>query len=118
MDDKNLIQLHQFTGAEQWYKHPLFPKYLYTDGTRHVAQNAEAYWLIEKIFSLQLREDIQAKLFQVWRLNVNGDNAATLTVEDGNDNEVYSEALSYTDFPAVGITLWFTDNVLLLPSEY
>ncbi|NJN46004.1 MAG: hypothetical protein HC808_05445 [Candidatus Competibacteraceae bacterium] len=118
MDDNKLPDLKYFTGTEHWYKHPLFPNLLYTDGTRYVAENAGAYWLIEKIFSLQHRKEISAKPFQVWTLNVTDDSTATLRVEDGNGNHLYSEHLTYTDFPATGITLWLTDNVLLLPSEY
>lgn len=118
MDDKNLTQLNQFTGTEHWYKHPLFLGKLYTDGARYVAQNASAYWLIEMIFSLQLKEEIGNQPFQVWTLTVNENGSAVLRAEDGNDSHLYSETLSYTDFPKSGITLWYSEHVLLLPSEY
>lgn len=118
MTDDKLSQLNQFTGTDQWYKNPLFPKFLYTDGVRYVAEEAGAYWLIDKIFALQYREDIRSELFQVWKLKVNDDATAIVSVEDGNDNHIYAEKLTYTDFPTCGINLYFTDNVLLLPSEY
>jgi hypothetical protein len=31
---------------------------------------------------------------------------------------VYSKELSFTDFPLAEVMLYFTDNVILLPSEY
>lgn len=118
MTDDKLSQLNQFTGTEQWYKNPLFPKLLYTDGVRYVAEEACAYWLIDKIFSLQHLAQIHVEQFQVWKLNVADDSTATLSAEDGNDNHVYSEHLTYTDFPACGMNFYLTDSVLLLPSEY
>jgi hypothetical protein len=41
-----------------------------------------------------------------------------LTCEDGNGNKVFEKALEFTDFPLPEITLWFTDDTILLPSEY
>jgi hypothetical protein len=41
-----------------------------------------------------------------------------LSCEDGNDNVVYTKQIEYTDFPQEGITLYFTNNTILLPSEY
>jgi hypothetical protein len=41
-----------------------------------------------------------------------------LTCDDGNGRVVFSERLEYTDFPPDGITLYFTNNTILLPSEY
>jgi hypothetical protein len=51
-------------------------------------------------------------------LAVNGDQTGVLTCEDRNDNVVYTKQLKYTDFPPGGITLYFTNNTILLPSEY
>lgn len=54
----------------------------------------------------------------MWKLSVRDDRTATLTCDDGNDTVVYRQELGYTDFPLPEITLYFTDNVILLPSEY
>jgi hypothetical protein len=45
-----------------------------------------------------------------------GDTISVL--RDGNGNVVFRKALDYTDFPLEEITLYFTDRVILLPSEY
>ena len=44
-------------------------------------------------------------------------HTATLTCEDGNGNVVFTKALTFTDFPLEEITLYFTNGVILLPSE-
>jgi hypothetical protein len=46
------------------------------------------------------------------------DSAARLTCEGGNDRIVHIKAIPVTDFPEPGITLWCTNNTILLPSEY
>lgn len=45
-------------------------------------------------------------------------NKAVLLCEDGNDNFVTKQEIEFTDFPLEEISFYFTDNVLLLPSEY
>jgi hypothetical protein len=121
---KNIKQLtkdvlRQFTGTETWYRHGFARDVLYTDGVRHVAENAEADWLLDEIVLAQKFDQCLAEeAFQVWTLKVNEDRTATLTCEDGNLNAVYHKEIEYTDFPLDQITLWFTNNVILLPSEY
>jgi hypothetical protein len=111
-------QLLQFTGTEQWYRHSITPKLLYTDGVRFVATNAGhgAYWLLDKIgteiLPLQIKEP-----FIVVRLNVTG-SKAKLSADDGNDNVIYTEDILYTDFPEGEWKFYLIDNILLLTSEY
>jgi hypothetical protein len=83
-----------------------------------VADQAGVYWLIDEIALAQRYEaSVRGEPFQVWILNVKG-SKATLACEDGNDNRVFAKDIPFTDFPEPGITLWCTDNVILLPSEY
>ncbi len=112
-----LANLRQFTGTTNYFKHPLFSKYRYTDGVRYLAINAECYWLLEFIFGHQSNAEIRSTPFQVWKLVKDGDKA-TITIEDGNDNVVKTFKLSYTSFPLEEYTLWMIDGVLLLKSEY
>ena len=111
--------LAQFTGTERWYCHALNGEVHFTDGAKHVADRVGAYWLLDEIALMQLYDKrVGAERFQVWKLNVNTDMTADLTCEDGSDNVVYTKKIPFTDFPLEGITLWFTDNTILLPSEY
>jgi hypothetical protein len=114
----NENDLRQFSGTDQWYRHGLVRDVLYTDGAKHVADAGEAYWLLDEIAFGQCDARIAAQPFQVWQLAVHTDSSGTLTCEDGNGNSVFSKKIPFTDFPLASISLWFTDNVILLPSEY
>lgn len=112
-----LAELAFFTGTTQWYYHPMFKAYRYTDGVRYVAQEMGAYWLLEHILIHQTLPEIKGMEFQVWKMAVK-DSKATIRVEDGNDNLVKEFEISFTDFPLDEITFWMEGNVLLLPSEH
>ena len=115
----NTTDLAQFTGSENWYRHAINRAVLFTDGAKFVADQAGAYWLLDEIAIIQPHDKrVAAEEFQVWKLAVTADNGGTLTCDDGNDNVVYSKSIEYTDFPIDGITLYFTNNTILLPSEY
>jgi len=114
-----LNDLSQFTGSEHWYRHPINRKFLYTDGVQYVAETAGAYWLIDEIALIQpYHRRVAAEEFQVWKLTLNADSTALLSCEDGNDHTVYSKRIPFTDFPAEGIRFFYTNNTLMLPSEY
>ena len=111
--------LMQFTGSDQWHRHAINRKVLFTDGAKFVADQAGAYWLLDEIAIIQPHDKrVAAEEFQVWKLAVTADNSGTLTCDDGNGNVVYTKQIEYTDFPPEGITLYFTNNTILLPSEY
>lgn len=110
------IDLEQFTGTENWYKHAL-SGYVYTDGVKYLAEKAEAYWLIDKILIIT-RYKKKLQEWRSWILTVNQDKTAMLECGDGNDNSLYKEKLDYTDFPLNKVEIWFTNGTLFLPSEY
>jgi hypothetical protein len=111
--------LDQFTGTEHWYRHGLIRQVLFTDGAKYLAERGGAFWLLDEIAIAQRYEKtVSVEAFQAWKLTVRADRSATLCCEDGNGNAVYSKAIAFTDFPLPEVTLYFTDNVILLPSEY
>ena len=111
--------LAQFTGSENWYRHGINRNVLYTDGAQHVAEHGGAYWLLDEIAIIQpYAKAVAAEEFQVWKLAVRPDRTATLTCHDGNGNVVFTKDIEHTDFPLDEITLYFTNNVIHLPSEY
>ena len=111
--------LMQFTGSENWYRHAFNRKVVFTDGVKHVADAAGAYWLLDEIALAQRYvKAVAEETFQCWRLSVNQDSTGILVCEDGNGTAVYKKALDYTDFPVAGVTLWFADSTIFLPSEY
>ncbi len=111
--------LAQFTGFENWYRHGLNPKVLYTDGAKHVAEAGGAYWLLDEIALIQPYDrKVAAEGFQVWKLAVRPDRSAALTCSDGNYKTVYAKEIQFTDFPLAEITLFFANGVIYLPSEH
>jgi hypothetical protein len=110
--------LTQFTGTEHYYR--LNRKCLLTDGTKYLADAAGAYWLMDSATSYLL-ELGTADWFVLIRLVVK-DNAAILTLEDGNGRCHARQGIPFTDFPASELVLyanWDGENwVLMLPSEY
>jgi hypothetical protein len=120
-DTKTLTKadLIQFTGSEHWYRHAMVRDILYTDGVKHVAETAGAYWLIDEIaFAQRFDKLLAAEEFQLRKLSVNPDHTATLDCEDGNGGVVFTKNIEYTDFPLAEITLYFMNKTILLPSEY
>lgn len=111
--------LNQFIGTEKWYRHWAARKILFTDGAKYVADTGGAYWLLDEIVFTQMNEKkVAAQSFQQWKLSVRPDHTATLTCENGNGKVIFTKQLEYTDFPLDEIKFYFTDNVILLPSEY
>lgn len=118
-EEQGLLQntLSQFTGTEEWYYLPMFRQYTYTEGVKYLAQTVDCYWLLTNIFAYQLKPKIKAEEFQVWILTVN-DGTAVLKCEDGNGNVVFKVKIPFTDFPLPEIKFFFTNSVLMLPTEY
>lgn len=113
-----LSDLEQFTGTTQYYFLPYLPTYKYTDGVRYVAQNGQAFWLLDEIFFSQKEEALQGQHFQAWKLEVQEDKSALLSCEDGNYRSLFSKKIPHTDFPLEKIEFFFIDGFLILPSEY
>jgi hypothetical protein len=112
-------ELARFTGTKCWYRHALNGEVLFTEGAKYVADHVGAYWLLDEIALIQPYDKrVGAEGFQVWKLNVKTDMTAELICEDGDDNVVYIKKIPFTDFPREGITFWFTENTILLPTEY
>lgn len=112
-------ELRNFCGTETWFRHPLFRKFLYTEGVQFLAEEAGAYWLTDMIFGFQEKLEIkQAGYFQAWELTVNEGKTATLTCENGDCDVVFTHHLTYTDFPLPKIRMFLIHDTLLLTSEY
>jgi hypothetical protein len=119
-DPKNLdpAVMAGFTGSEIWFRHGIVRAVTFTEGVHYVAETAGAYWLVDEIaIGAKGERRLAGQEFQVWKLAVANDRGV-LTAEDGNGRKLFEKAIAFTDFPEPGIVLWFTDNVILLPSEY
>lgn len=113
--------LAQFTGTTQWFQHWL-KRFTHTDGIKYLADQGNAYWLIDAIASHQTKEllsDEMLKEFQIWRLVVNlEDKTAKLVCERDTDDVVVTQNIPYTDFPLSEVKVYLIEEVLMLQSEY
>ena len=109
-----LSTLPQFTGTESYSR---FGPSLLTDGVAWLINATECFWLIDIINSVQILVKVRAEYFQTFELQVKN-NKAKVIVTDGNNNILYKQSISYTDFPLDNITLWRVDGVIILKSEY
>jgi len=112
--------LSHFTGTNHYYRH--WAMWLvYTDGVKYVANDANAYWLLDAISSYQTRtflKDPMLQEFQVWKLTVTADQKGILVCERDTNDVVVTQEIAYTDFPLSEIKLYLVESVLMLPSEY
>ncbi len=113
-----LQDLAGFTGTDNWYRHPVVKRILYTDGIRHMMIQAAAYCLIDEIAFQPYHPRLKSEELQVWTLTVNfKETTGILTCDDGNGRVLYATQIPYTDFPLAEIKIYFTNDVMLLPSE-
>ncbi len=116
--------LQQFTGTSQWYRNPLFRRMTYTDGVKYFAEQAGAYWFLDIVgteFAPNITQEAPKwDYFAVITMTVK-DSKAVITVDDGNmpDGIVFTtKHIEFTDCPEGVWKFYYTDDVLLLPSEY
>ncbi len=95
-----------------------FPGVFITTGIHELARSKECFWLLDLIVSYQAHPVVGKEPFQSYRLKVNPDESATLTVTDGNDNVLAERKIPWTDFAGSALTVWCVDKIILLPSEY
>jgi len=101
--------LLQFSGSYEWTRHALARNVLFSEGMKYLAENAEAYWLIDaiadhlannpKIKKERQKNERFARL-HFWHLRKTWENSAMLEVfEDRGMKPVVSQEIKFTDFP-------------------
>jgi len=110
--------LSYFCGDLERYHHWM-RRFVFTPGVKYLADNAEAYWLLDAIGSHQTDPKVKAEEFQVWTLKVDlATSKAELICTDGNENRVTSQKIPFTTFPMREVTLWLANWTLYLPDEH
>lgn len=114
---KKNLDLSGFTGSEEYTR--FRRNMLLTEGVTYLAKEAECFWLLDIISSYQAITEVRNEEFQVYILRVDLEKStATVECNDGNDNILKTQFIEFTDFPLKEIKLYYTDGVVLLPSEY
>jgi hypothetical protein len=109
------LNLDQFYGTETYYRHPL-TKSVYTDGVKYFAEKAGAYWFLDIVFS-----EYSSLMNQEGFLSITlfvGVLGADISVTDGDENILTTKRVQFTDCPQGEYKFFYTDDVLLLTTEY
>ena len=133
-----LDELARFHSTSEYHRLTLWKRFLATDGVKHLADRASAYWLVTAIASHQLNPKVRRRDFQVWRLRRTTGHRAILEMGDdivdrrcveltpdgsevARERPVVLQMIPYTDFPLDTIKLYVARSdlgtVLHLPSE-
>ena len=87
--DELSVELSQFIGTEQWYRHAINRNLIYTDGVKFFAENGSdhgAYWFLDKVaceITPLLKRRKEA--FACITLKVNNQEEAIIIITDGNE---------------------------------
>jgi hypothetical protein len=109
-------QLSGYIGSVSYYKYLCGTQL--TDGSKAAAELYECFWFLDIIASIQYMPEVHAEGFQVFKLERVKDDHFKVTMEDGNDNVIYTQNIAYSDFKDDILTLWVVDKIIMLPSEY
>ncbi|MEO5350533.1 MAG: hypothetical protein H7836_12935 [Magnetococcus sp. YQC-3] len=110
-----ISELNQFTGTSKYFYDKLSRIY-YTEGINYLAEQEEAYWLINLIGSYQ--EEIK-ETFQIWNVRLCENGGAVITCRtDSNKPNIVTQCIEYTDFKLDNFEVYCINNVILLKTEY
>jgi hypothetical protein len=123
--DLKLAGLPQFTGTES---HARVMGALLTDGVRYVMENGYSWFVTDFLAIAKFSTKLKAEPFCTVELIIDAariaeisgttpDTKAVMLVTDGNYKTLYRQNYDATDAKA-GFKMFFTDNVLMLASEY
>ena len=94
-----------------------------TDGVKYIMDNGYSWFVTDAIAVIKFRDKfpkLRNQPFLSVKLVLLGDVArweADLIIEDGNYNQLYKQHYDFTDAKRE-LTLFYTDNVLMLSNEY
>ena len=123
-------ELRQFTGDFDRFYHLLKRKVVYTPGVQYLAQQGQAYWLIDAIASYYgseqmiaaMNRDPRLRSLQFWRLDVTGSSAVLIAYADVGEEPFIRQEIPFTDFPLDFVEIWAGFDgerwTLYLPSEH
>ncbi|MGB5822389.1 MAG: DUF6876 family protein [Saonia sp.] len=118
--EENLVA---FNGTESFHKIPLLNTVI-TDGIKFLADNANCFWLVTdtSVIAKSLMNRSPFITIDFKKLSKEMQDAlgydAIIEYSDGNDHIMESHKYHTTNFPLENIRLFFTNNTLMLPSEY
>jgi hypothetical protein len=112
-------------GTNEYHLYNTFLKSVYlTDGVKLVAENLEAYWMIDLILSYQTKNFREknhevGNFIQYWFIKVNNDDTADVWMEFHKGEEIIEQKIPRTDFPVKEFNWVYNsyDNTIALIAE-
>jgi hypothetical protein len=116
MTDLKLSDLGYFTGTEQYHSMgPLFRNIVVTDGVKYVMDNGYS-WFVTDALAIVINK-LKDQPFLVVSLKLGKGDSGKMQIDDGNGKVLYTQKYEYTDAESE-VKLYFTDNVMMVTSEY
>lgn len=115
MDKEKLsTELNGFIGTEHYYTGWL--GVIITDGVAYLT--SKAGWIVTDICSvIRCHKAVANADFVAIKIQIK-DTRAVIRYEDGDGELLYEQKYKYTDLPDDKITLYKTNNTLMLNTEY
>ena len=113
--DLELKDLGEFHGSEHYYR--LMGGINATDGVHYLMQNGYSWVVTDAAVILRMEPKVRGQEFVVVRLKLLPEGKAKIAYEDGNNNVLFEQSYEWTNAKKE-LEMFFTDDVLLLPSEY
>lgn len=102
-------------GTEQYWLHPIYKQAMkYTDSVRYFMKTKSAFWTLDVCASYLPK--LKKKEFVTFIFDVT-DSACEFRAENGNGKVLVKQEIPYTDLD-VNVKFFFTNNVLMFPSDY
>ena len=111
-DDLELKDLTQYYGTEGY--HAVLGANV-TDGVAYIMNNGYSWFVTDMIVVLRMK--FKKEEFLAVKLKVENSKAVA-TIDDGNGKILYTQEYDYTNAKVKELTLYYTDNVLMLCGEY
>jgi hypothetical protein len=120
--------LKNYHGGETVYK--IYGNIVCTEGVLEIRNVTESNWFLDIICSYQTK--LRNEDFQVWKLlrncktnTVDGvktvlerKDSFTVVCEDGNDNNLITQKIEFSDFAFDEYEVWLQNETIYLPCEH
>ena len=112
--DLELKGLSQFYGTMEYHN---VLGVSVTDGVKYLMENGYSWLVTDAIAVMKFDAKLKKEPFLSVKLKQTAENEADLIIEDGNGNILYRQHYDFTDAKK-DLSLFYTDNVLMLNNEY
>lgn len=110
--DLTLDGIEQFTGTTRYYN---VLSANVTDGIKYVMDNGYSWFITDALIVIKMK--LRNEEFLSIKLKLADKDKGKMVITDGNEKTLYTQEYKYTDAKRE-LSLYFTDNVMMLSSEY